>query len=185
MHWRELIFSPNFAGGVIRSIFFQAKGMGREKFEKQLLKALSDFLVISKQPKLKGLPCLPRAGGTHCSSSCFISFPVKKAWEQHGRSQAVCAREMSVIGIFGRVTEKERLHWWEKSTGLHLQSRTPALWFYSPKFLTKSCCTGTSIDGKLYKEKWGGKYALTLKTRNEAGNQINGVFSLMPLVCMN
>lgn len=136
MHWRELIFSPNFVGGVFRSIFFffQAKGMGKENFENQMLKALSDFLVISNKPKFKALPWLLRARGTHCSSSCFISFPVKKGWEQHGSSQAVCAREMSVIGIFGRVTERERLCWWEKSTGLYLQSRTPALWFYSSNF---------------------------------------------------
>lgn len=114
--------------------FFQAKGMGRENFKNQMLKALRDFVVISNKPKFKGLPCLLRARGTHCSSSCFISFPVKKGWEQHGSSQAVCASETSVIGIFGRVTETERLHWWEKSTGLHLQSTTPALGFYSPNF---------------------------------------------------
>lgn len=84
--------------------------MGRENFENQMLKALSAFLVISNKPKFKGLPCLLRARGTHCSSSCFITFPVKKGWEQHGSSQAACATGRSVIGIFGRVTEKERLH---------------------------------------------------------------------------
>lgn len=49
-----------------------------------------------------------RALGTHYSSTCFIGFLVKKGWEQHGSSQPVCAREMSVIGIFGKVTQTER-----------------------------------------------------------------------------
>lgn len=73
-----------------------------------MLKTVSDFLVISDKHKHKGLTWLLRAVGTHYSSTCFIGFLVKKGWEQHGSSQPICAREMSVTGVFGKVTQKER-----------------------------------------------------------------------------
>jgi len=71
-----------------------------------MVKTVSDFLVISD--KHKGLTWLSRAPGTHYSSACFISFLVKKGWEQHGNSEPMCAREMNVIGIFGELTQRER-----------------------------------------------------------------------------
>lgn len=52
-------------------------------------------------------------------------------------------------------------------------------------FQAKDCCNKTSISSKLHKENWSGKYALTLKTRNEAGNKLNGLFSPMALDLMN
>lgn len=70
-----------------------------------------DFLFFSYDLKHKGLIWLLRGLGTQYSSTCSSSLQVKMGWEQHGSSRSICslsAREMSVIRIFGKVTQKER-----------------------------------------------------------------------------
>lgn len=70
-----------------------------------------DFLFFSYDLKHKGLIWLLRGPGTQYSSTCTSGLQVKMGCEQHGSSQPICslsAREMSVIGIFRKVTQKER-----------------------------------------------------------------------------